>query len=277
MKLLALLRNKKNISFFLPCALLVCACLYLVAGYGGVQAQSNSSAPVTEQADAKWIRMGGMWNIKDGRAVESRGAPVIWDYHELMNYNSLVSLPDKNESSFTEMSAKFSLSSVKSNVVEAILAFAMQSPYMRYYYNFFAVRFSLSRDGVQTVSLVRSKRLDDTLPYNVKKNYTIETLFIADCSIEFDRDCEVKIVKSSGAWHEIFREKCDTVTLYIDGKKIFDAKLPAYDVKGNFAIGARGACISVDYVTVKNKNAVIFTDDFSENSIYAPTVKAVKQ
>ena len=217
--------------------------------------------------------MGGIWNIKDGRATENGARPTIWNYHELMNYNCLVSLPENNKSSFTEMSSKFSLSNTNSNVVEVILAFALQSPYMYYYYNFFAVKFSLSKDGVQTVSLIRSKRLDDTLPYNTKKNYTIETLLTADCSVEFNKDYEVKIVKSSGAWHEIFKEKCDTVTLYINGKAIFSGKLPAYDVKGNFAIGARGAGISIDYITVKNKNAVVFTDDFSKNSIYTQTIK----
>ncbi|MCL2026121.1 MAG: hypothetical protein FWG92_04870 [Leptospirales bacterium] len=241
---------------------------------GVAKAQSRPVSP--ERADAKWTRMGGTWNIKDGRAIESRGIPVIWDFHELVNYNSLASLPEKNVSPFTEMSSKFSLSNVKSNVVEVLLAFALQSPQASYYYNFYAVRFALAKDGVQTASVIRSQRLDETLPFTAKKNYSIETLFVTDCTLEFNRDHEVRIVKSTGAWHETLKKRCDVITLFIDGKKIFNVKLHDNDVRGNFAVGARGASISLDHVTVKNRNAIVFADDFSKNSIFTTTVRAVE-
>jgi len=265
--------SKKNILFLLLCIVVVSACLRPAAENGVVQTQEDPIMSAPTRDNAKWLWMGGTWDIKDGRATEIRGAPVIWNYHELMNYNSLVSLPEKNESPFTEMSSKFSLSNAKSNVVEVILAFALQSPNYR---DFFAVKFSLAKDGVQTISLLRSRLLDETLPSTVKKNYAIETLFTADCAIEFNKDYEVRIVKSSGAWHETLKKNCDAITLYVDSKKIFDAKLPAYDVRGDFAIGARGASISIDYVTVKNRNAVVFTDDFSKNSIFIQTIKATE-
>ena len=46
--------------------------------------------------------------------------------------------------------------------------------------------------------------------------------------------------------------------------------------KGAYAVASRGLSVSIDYVTIKNGSKTVFTDDFSENSIYVPTVSATK-
>jgi hypothetical protein len=257
----------------LLCAFFFCACNLQPAG--GVESPSASlifpavqaqSLPVKE-FEQKWLRMGGTWNVANGRAFESRGRSSFWDYHELMNFNGLVT--DKLESDFTEITSKISLSDVKVTPVEMMLAFDLQSPEMYYFYHFFAVKFIGDKDSIKTVSIIRSDRIDDTLPVRTKKNYKIETLYEQPCELEFGHDYDIKVAKTTG-------KTGDLLTLYIDGKKIFAEKLPLTGIKGKFALSARGASLSIDYVIIKNRAAVIFTDDFSENSIFVPTVKAQK-
>lgn len=206
--------------------------------------------------------MGGNWKVENGRAVETRGFAVNWGYHELMNYNGLVT--QGAASDFTEIRCRFALTDVKKNP-EGVLAFALNSPQQHYYYNFFAVKLTGDNAIMRRASLIRSTPKDESLPVTVKNNYTIETLCSGDCPLIFGRDYELRVVHSR-----------NTLSVYMENTLLFTYRLPLSNLKGKFAVAARGVCISVDSIRIMNGKKEVFADNFDKYSIYVPTVKAVR-
>lgn len=210
--------------------------------------------------------MGGKWQFQDGRATDTRVFPVYWNYHELMNYSSLVAETEPEE--FTRMTAVFKLDTPKLEYSEALMVFAMNSPYMHYYYSFFAVKLSGDKEKIRKAELIMSSRTDDSLPYTAKNNYKIETLASVPWEMEYGRDCTFRIDRSK-----------TTVTFYADSRKILTQKLPVkiqQELKGKFALGARGAAISIDSCKIINGKKTVFEDSFESDSVFVPTVKAVQ-
>lgn len=241
----------------LPCLLFALACCTQAI------AEENIS-PNAQEPQKTWLRMGGDWTVEKGRAFETRGFSISWDYHELMNYNGLVS--QNIESDFTEIVYKFSIGPVKKLPVEAMLGFAINSPEQHYYYDFYAVKLTGDSVIMRTASLVQSKCKDKFVPVGVKGNYTVETLYTCDCPLLFNHDYELKVVRRN-----------DTLYVYMENTLLFDYKLPPQtSLKGKFAFASRGACMSADSISVKNWYKTVLTDDFLESSIYVPTVQAVR-
>jgi hypothetical protein len=146
-----------------------------------------------------------------------------------------------------------------------MLSFAVTSPYKFLYYNFFGVKFTGDASGIKTVGIVRSQRKDSGAGYNVKNNFTVDTLFTMDYQMQYNRDYVVKLEK-----------KDDTITLFLDGKKIFREKLPTAELAGSFALASRGASVSYDYVDIKKGDTTILHDDFDQDSIKVFKVEARK-
>ena len=40
----------------------------------------------------KWQRYSGKWSISDSKAVESNGWTLVWNFYELLDYNTILSL-----------------------------------------------------------------------------------------------------------------------------------------------------------------------------------------
>lgn len=249
---------------FIFCMSLLCACIH---SSGAVSAAPPDED--TQQIQSKWLKTSGAWTIQNGRAIETRIRPVYWNYHELMNFNTLTT--KDVESDFTELTAKFGLTNTRIFPVEILLSFGVRSPEAHYYYDFFAVKLIGDESSITTASIIRSQRKDANLPLTAKNNYVIETLYTQDCLLKYNEEYEVKITKANNS-------KGATITLYIDNKRIFSQNLPIVELKekGKFAVASRGASISIDYVTIKNGRTTVFNDDFSENTIFTPTVSATK-
>jgi hypothetical protein len=67
------------------------------------------------------------------------------------------------------------------------------------------------------------------------------------------------------------------IVLYINGEKILAAPFPEKSHDGRIAISARNIKIAVDKVEVRQKDKVIFEDDFNEDSIYVRTLKVTRE
>ncbi len=247
-------------DYFLICLCLLAGCAHSA---GDTLTAPMKNEPVRQDIPAKWIRVGGYWKVGNSRAFEERGRAVRWLYHELMNYNTL--LASEISGDFTEFSVKFQLCNLKVLPVEEILGFALQSPYKYYYYNFFGVKFTGDAKSIKNVSIVRSQRKDPNAGYSVKNNFTVDTLFTMDYQMQYNHDYVVKIEK-----------KDDTITLFVDGKKIFREKLPTAELSGGFALASRGASVSYDYVDIKKGDTTILHDDFDQDSIKVFKVEARK-
>ena len=246
--------------FFLS---LLCTCIHSL----GADISAAPQNDATKQKEQKWNRTSGSWTIQNGRAIESRIRPVIWDFHELMNYNCLTTQDVQTD--FTEYNVKIGIINARIFPVEILFAFGIQGKMMQ---NFFAIKLQGDAKSLQTISIIRSTQNDATLPENTKNNYTIETLYTQDFPLKYNEEYEIKIVKNNNYF------KGAVITLYIENKKIFSKDLPITELKekGAFAVASRGSSVSIDYVTIKNGSKTVFTDDFSENSIYVPTVSATK-
>ena len=258
-----LFTNSIKMTAFVSFMLFICACIHL----SGAADAAPQDDVVKQQTQNKWLRMGGTWTVQNGRVFESRIRPLYWDLHELINYNSL--LVDNLESDFTEINTKFGLTNVQILPVEIMFTFSIRGNIMQ---DFFAIKFNGDAKGIQSVTVIRSTQKDASLPATTKKNYTIETLYEQACSLKYDSEYGIKIVKNNNYF------KGAVINLYIDNKLIFSKDFPIAELKekGKFAVASRGASISIDYVTIKNGGKTVFTDDFSENSIYVPTVSATK-
>ncbi|PKL37717.1 MAG: hypothetical protein CVV44_15355 [Spirochaetae bacterium HGW-Spirochaetae-1] len=215
------------------------------------------------EEQAKWYRIAGYWTVQDSLLTENRGRSSIWGYHELMNYNTLVTVDSYPQ--YTNYSADIKIFNVKRTPVEILFAFLVNSPHLHYYYNFYAFKLTGSAEKITRISLIQSQRKNDALPFNAKFNYTIKELQGVDYSLNYNEKHAIKIT---------FDEK--KATLNINGKPVISFELPVENMEGRFAISNRNASIQIDKITIKNGKEILFTDDFNYDSIKVFKVKAVK-
>jgi hypothetical protein len=209
----------------------------------------------------KWKKISGKWEIKKSCGSssfleESRAKTRQWGYSELINNNSIIS--ENPLEKYSRIAFSMELADPTDNPVQMMAFFAARD-----YRYFHAFRFSGDREGIERVSLVRSREKDPKLPRNVKWNFIIEEKMSKEYPLEYNRNYRIDIR---------FQKK--SVLLYIDKKRIasFISKEPLNS--GRFGFSSRNAIIRISEVKVYAGNRIIFEDDFSEDTIKRIGVKA---
>jgi hypothetical protein len=147
-----------------------------------------------------------------------------------------------------------------------MISVAVTSESQSWFYHIYAFKLTGGFWGINKASFIYSDRLDKSKPFNTKNNTFVQELASADCKVKYDRVYN---------YHIAFEGT--NIVLYINGEKILAAPFPEKSHDGRIAISARNIKIAVDKVEVRQKDKVIFEDDFNEDSIYVRTLKVTRE
>ncbi len=208
-----------------------------------------------------WKRMSGIWKVENSVAYETQGKAVVWDYYELLNLNSVLSL--NSYKSYDSINLIVNVHDRVQSPAELIISFAVTSESQSWYYHMYAFKLTGGYWGINKAALIYSDRKDKSKPFNTKNNTFIRELASASCKVKYGvpYNYRVEFVGSD-------------VILFINGEKILSAPFPEKTHDGRIAISSRNVKIAVDKVEVKQGEKTVFVDDFNENSIYVKVLKA---
>ena len=215
---------------------------------------------LSQEAFHKWQRMSGIWDVKDSQAFETQGRAVNWNYYELLNLNTILTLKPFN--GYSSIDIDMNVTERVESPAELMLSFNVTSESQSWFYHMYSFKLSGGYFGLKNVSLIYSDRADKSKPYTVKNNMFIKELASAECKVKYDRVYSYSI-KFEG----------ENVVLYINGDKILSAFFPEKNHEGRIGVSSRNAKIAIDKVTVKNNDQIIFDDTFNENTIYVKVMK----
>lgn len=218
----------------------------------------------SQDNNSKWQRYSGKWNISDSKAREINGWAVSWNYYEILDHNSIISV--KPLTDFTSLSVGTEMNERMKSPSEFMISFAVTSESKSWYYHMYAFKLYGGFWGMNRVSFIHSDRFDKTKPFNAKNNTFVKELASAKCSIKYDKMYNYRIAFEG-----------TDVALYINDEKILSAPFPEKSHDGRIAISSRNVKIAVDKVEVKQGNKVIFEDDFNEDSIYVKVMKVRRE
>ncbi len=242
----------------LPLILLLCICACAAPAPGGVTAPRHQT---TVQASERplWLGINGDWAVAHNALTQRRYRAVKWGYHELMNYNSVVSLTALER--FTAFAFTVHMAPRPGTKPRFMAAFAVTSPQQHYYYSFYGFLFTGTDKKVDRISLVRSERADVAKSFSAKNNFVIT---------------EIAATTASLPWHEalscsIALRDC-RATLSID-KKIMLTGAVGPDMDGKVGFACDNAILSLSRVSVARGDRAILEDDFTENTLYVPTAR----
>jgi len=217
----------------------------------------------SQESHHNWLRLGGKWKVTNSKAIEERAWSIVWGYYELVNFNSILSL--KPFCNYSSIEVEAELFEREKSPTEFILAFNVTSESSGWYYHMYAFRITGGFWGMNKIALIYSDREDKSKPFNTKNNTFIKELKSVNHKIKYGK------VNN----YRISFENSDVI-LYINGEKVLSAPFPEKSYDGRVAICSRNIKISIDKITIKNAEKIIFEDDFDIDSIYVKIVKAKK-
>jgi len=219
---------------------------------------------VSQTNKSKWQRYSGKWNISDSKAHETNGWAVSWNYYEILDHNSVISLKPFND--FTSLGVNAEMNERMKTPSEFMISFGVTSESKSWFYHMYAFKFSGGFWGMNKVAFIHSDRLDKTKPFNAKNNTFVKELASAKCKVKYDKMYNYRIAFEG-----------TNVALYINDEKILSAPFPEKSRDGRIAISSRNVKIAVDKVEVKQGDKTVFEDDFNEDSIYVKVMKVRRE
>jgi hypothetical protein len=207
--------------------------------------------------------MSGRWEVKDSIAFETQGKAIGWNYYELINFNTLLTLKDYKD--YT--SIEYALNAVKrvQSPTELMLPVAATSESASWFYHMYAFKITGDFWNMDRAAFIYSDRADKTKPPATQNNTFVKELASAKLKnkIKYDKVYNYRVSFEEG-----------NVVLYINGEKILSAPFPEAHHSGRVGISSRNVNIAVDKAVIKNGDKIIFEDDFDEDSIYVKVLKA---
>lgn len=219
---------------------------------------------VAQENKHKWLRLSGKWHISNSTATETRGWSATWDVYELLNFNSIINLNSIKEPANIEVDSL--IFDRKESPSEFMISFAVTAESQSWFYHMYAFKLTGGFWGMNRASFIYSDRLDKSKPFAAKNNTFVRELASADCKVKYNKMYNYRIAFEG-----------PDVVLYINGERILAAPFPEKSHDGRIAISARNVKIAVDKVEVKQRDRVIFEDDFNEDSIYVRVLKVTRE
>jgi len=207
-----------------------------------------------------WTKFGTSWDISNSIASTVNGHTTSWNYYILTNYNSLITINSINNYSDIEIIAE-----IKERIEtpsEFLISFNVTSESQSWFYHMYAFRLTGGYWGMDKVSLIYSDRTDKSKPFNTKNNTFTNEISSSGCKVKYNKMNTYRVSFQG-----------ENVVLYINNEKILSAPFPEKSHDGHLAISAKNVQTAVDRITVKNKDKIIFDDDFNANSIFIKQLK----
>jgi len=216
---------------------------------------------LSKEVHYKWQRIAGIWDVKNSLAFETQGKAVTWNYYEILNVNTILTVNPFNNYSCIDL--QVNITDRVETPSEFMISFAVTSEHKYWFYHMYAFKLTGGFWGINKASFIYSDRLDKSKPFNTKHNIFIKELASANCKVKYDKMYNYRVSFEG-----------NNVVLYINDEKILSAPFPEKSHDGRIAISSKNVKIAVDKVTVKKGNETVFEDDFNEDSIYVRVLKA---
>jgi len=223
-----------------------------------------SMALLSQESHHKWQRFSGKWIVDNSRAMEVNGWASPWDYYELLEYNSIISLKDFKD--YSEISVTANITERIDSPVEVLIPFAITSEHASWFYRMYAFKLSGGFWGIDKVSLIFTDKNDKSKPPSTKNNRSVQEIASSICKVKYGKDYNFKIIFDNAM-----------ISFFINDEKVLTAPFSESNINGRIAISSRNAKISIDKVEIKKSGNVIFCDEFDNNSIYVRVVKATRE
>jgi hypothetical protein len=211
-----------------------------------------------------WQRFSGKWEIQNSRLIESNATAAPWNYYELLNNNSIISIHPYND--YSTFNYKMEIFDRVNSPAEVSASFNITSDDRQWYYHIYAFKFTGGFWGINNVSLIHSDRADKSKPFSAKNNTFIKIINTADLKLSYGKeyDCRIEFEDNK-------------VSLFINNKIAISGILPSANHNGRVAFSTKNVKLAIDDVEIKQQDKIIFKDDFSVNSIYVKMLKAKKE
>lgn len=207
--------------------------------------------------------MSGRWEVKDSFAFELQGKAIDWNYYELLNLNSLLSLKAFKEYNTIDIMLK--LNERIQSPTDLLLIFNITSESQSWFYHMYAFKLTGGYWGMNKASLIYSDRADQSKPFNTKNNTFIKELASAKCKVKYDK-----------VYKYLIKFEDNSVALYINNEKILSTPFPEQSRDGRIAISSKNVKIAIDKIEIKQRDKIIFEDDFNIDSIFVKILKVQK-
>jgi len=217
----------------------------------------------SQEVHHKWQRMAGIWEVKNSHAFETQGKAIDWNYYELLNLNSILSL--KPFSNYTSIDLVMNITERIESPAEVMISFNITSESQSWFYHLYAFKLTGGYWGMNKAALIYSDRADKSKPFTSKNNIFVKELASVDCKIKFDKAYNYRVAFEG-----------ENIVLYINEDKILSAPFPEKNHDGRIAVSSRNTKIAVDKIAVKKGSQVIFEDDFNNDTIYVKVLKVQK-
>jgi hypothetical protein len=218
----------------------------------------------SQESYHNWQKFSGKWIVENSRAFEVNGWASPWNYYELLEYNSIISL--QNFQDYSEISVTANITERIQSPVEFLIPFAITSESASWFYRMYALKLSGGFWGINKVSLIFTDRNDKSKPIATKDKRLVKEIASNSCKVKYGIDYNFKILFENG-----------DVSFFVNEQKVLSSPLPDKTNYGRIAISSRNAKIAIDKVEVKRGNEVLFFDDFNKDSIYVRVVKATRE
>ena len=213
----------------------------------------------SQEKNHNWQRVSGKWEVRSSKVFETRGGGLDWNYYELLNFNTLLSLKDFNN--YTSINYTINVTKRIKSPTEIMFPFAVTSE--SGFYHMYAFKITGDFWNMDNVSFIHSDRLDKTKPFATKNNSFVNTLASAKCKIKYNNVYNYRVAFEG-----------ENAVLYIDGKRILSAPFPEKNRNGRIGISSRNVLLAVDKIEIKTGDQTVFVDDFNEDSIYVRVLRA---
>ncbi len=218
------------------------------------------SAILFAQSNSKWQRLSGQWEVLNSAAFQSQPKSILWNYYDILNYNTIVTTDPLKPYDSIEVLAL--LTERHESPAQFMISFAVTSESQSWFYHSYSFKFTGGYWGINKVDFNCSERVDKTKPLNTKKNIFVKELASADCKVKYDKMSHYRIA---------FQES--NVVLFINNEKILTAPFPEKNHDGRIAVSSLNVKLALDKVEAKQGEKTVFLDDFNEDSIFVKTVK----
>ena len=209
----------------------------------------------------KWQRVSGKWEVRNSKVFETRGGIIGWNYHELLNFNTILSLQDFNN--YTSIDYTINVTKRVQTPTEIMFPFAVTSESESWFYHVYAFKITGDFWNMDKVAFIHSDRIDKTKPLATKNNAFVKELASAKCKIKYNTVYNYRVAFEK-----------DNIVLYIDGKRALSAPFPGKTNNGRVGISSRNVLIAVDKIEIKAGDKTVFMDDFNEDSIFVRVLRA---
>lgn len=221
----------------------------------------SSPAFAEEAKNEKWVQISGKWEArkdnKDTFLLEAQGKTKISGYHELLNYNSIVTFDPI--SSLTSIKFNIEMRKTIGGTSELLTFFAAKN-----YRKFYAFKFTGDENRITRILFINSDIKDTTKPGNEKWNYAITEIASKDHELEYNTQYKIEI-----------QVKKKQAILFINGKKVMTAEGSGDLSGGKIGFSDRNVMLRISQLSVLDDKTVVFEDSFAEDNIkrYVITAK----